>query len=303
MAAQWYYTKGEERQGPVSSEELKSLAQSGALAPEDLVWKEGMDEWRPAASLKGLFGEGAAAASGEIAAPPARSTAGLGGLLWQIPHVLAACLLIASMFLPWWGFTLKGGQREFQEAFSEDSAPPKAFEPRKTGMNRFPPPRARRRPAPDMEKAKRIYKNVGWYMRNLHTITIDLRSIPFDRNTEEIDIRGTVWGWDSLLGRGAAFLGFAILPVAVLMLSWTAARRFRWVSSFLFAYAGVILGTMTLIWYLQSPGYDVAPVFRQSAHVGPYLVMGGTLLLLVFGVVDGITGLRTFVRERSQKPE
>ena len=53
--ASWYYAHGEEESGPVSSAELKSLAQSGQLEPEDLVWKDGMDDWVPATEVRGLF--------------------------------------------------------------------------------------------------------------------------------------------------------------------------------------------------------------------------------------------------------
>jgi GYF domain 2 len=55
MASQWYYAKGGEQHGPISGRELKELATSGGLGPADLVWKEGMPEWRPAGGLQGLF--------------------------------------------------------------------------------------------------------------------------------------------------------------------------------------------------------------------------------------------------------
>lgn len=51
----WYYTVDGNQQGPVSAVELKQLATSGSLKPQDLVWKEGMPEWTPANNLKGLF--------------------------------------------------------------------------------------------------------------------------------------------------------------------------------------------------------------------------------------------------------
>ncbi len=71
MANAWYYAKGEERQGPVTSAELKTLAESGTLTPDDLIWKEGMEDWRPASELKGLFPAASAAAPpGEAAIEP-----------------------------------------------------------------------------------------------------------------------------------------------------------------------------------------------------------------------------------------
>jgi hypothetical protein len=55
MASVWHYSRNGKQHGPVSSSELKSLASSGQLAPTDMVWKEGMGEWKRAGSLKGLF--------------------------------------------------------------------------------------------------------------------------------------------------------------------------------------------------------------------------------------------------------
>ena len=46
MAAEWHYAKDGQEHGPVTSDELKEFATSGQLAPSDLVWKEGMDEWK-----------------------------------------------------------------------------------------------------------------------------------------------------------------------------------------------------------------------------------------------------------------
>lgn len=55
MATEWHYSKGGQQHGPASAAELKALAKSGELLPTDMIWKEGMAEWKPAGSLKGLF--------------------------------------------------------------------------------------------------------------------------------------------------------------------------------------------------------------------------------------------------------
>jgi hypothetical protein len=73
-AIQWYYARGQQQCGPVSSSELKRLADQGELAPDALVWREGIKEWIPARSVRGLFeGEGAlpkAAPLSEAPSPP-----------------------------------------------------------------------------------------------------------------------------------------------------------------------------------------------------------------------------------------
>ncbi|MBN2218077.1 MAG: DUF4339 domain-containing protein [Pirellulales bacterium] len=68
---QWYYARDEQRFGPVSTVELKRLAEHGQLAPGDLVWREGMSDWAEASHVKGLFH----AAPAERAAPTATGAA------------------------------------------------------------------------------------------------------------------------------------------------------------------------------------------------------------------------------------
>ncbi len=52
---QWYYARNEQQFGPISASELKRLADTGRLAPEDLLWREGMESWAAASNLRGLF--------------------------------------------------------------------------------------------------------------------------------------------------------------------------------------------------------------------------------------------------------
>lgn len=52
---QWWYVKEGQRIGPISANELKSLAAEGQLRPSDMVWKEGLENWLPASSVKGLI--------------------------------------------------------------------------------------------------------------------------------------------------------------------------------------------------------------------------------------------------------
>lgn len=54
---EWYYARDNKQLGPVSSIELKRLADAGDLEPNDLVWREGMTEWSSAKNVRGLFEE------------------------------------------------------------------------------------------------------------------------------------------------------------------------------------------------------------------------------------------------------
>lgn len=74
---EWYYAKNNKRCGPVSAPEMKRLAQTGELRPEDLVWREGVEDWMPARKVKGLFDDEAPAAA--TPAPARAKPAPAGG--------------------------------------------------------------------------------------------------------------------------------------------------------------------------------------------------------------------------------
>jgi hypothetical protein len=64
MAEQWFYRRDGVKSGPVSLGDLRRLAASGGLSPQDQIWKEGMFAWVAAGTMKALF-----ASSGQPPAP------------------------------------------------------------------------------------------------------------------------------------------------------------------------------------------------------------------------------------------
>ncbi len=77
--ADWWYTKNGERQGPVSSSQLKQLAQSGELLPTDMVFKEGGTEWKLATTVSNLFPASGSPGGGFRTDRPAREDRDRGG--------------------------------------------------------------------------------------------------------------------------------------------------------------------------------------------------------------------------------
>ncbi|MSR53173.1 MAG: DUF4339 domain-containing protein, partial [Gemmataceae bacterium] len=55
MSADWFYSEGSERKGPVTEDELRRLADDGRLKSTDLVWRDGMADWVEAKTVKALF--------------------------------------------------------------------------------------------------------------------------------------------------------------------------------------------------------------------------------------------------------
>lgn len=68
----WFHTRDGERIGPVTFAELRVKALEGGLDPRlDLVWTQGMAEWRPAGEIEALFAKRPSPAGQESLAPPA----------------------------------------------------------------------------------------------------------------------------------------------------------------------------------------------------------------------------------------
>ena len=55
MESPWYIARHNQKYGPYSAEELQQLADSGKLAGEDLIWREGLGAWQPARVVLGQF--------------------------------------------------------------------------------------------------------------------------------------------------------------------------------------------------------------------------------------------------------
>lgn len=101
---QWYYSKNATQQGPVSLDELRAKLSSGEVSGTDMVWREGLPDWRPACSMPELVVSAATPPPIPMAggvlnspySPPAAAPAQVsGGLvpnyLWQSIVVTLLC--------------------------------------------------------------------------------------------------------------------------------------------------------------------------------------------------------------------
>lgn len=68
----WFYSRNGEKYGPVSLAELKRMAAEAGINPRyDLVWTQGMAEWKAAGDVQGLFEKRPQETAREALAPPA----------------------------------------------------------------------------------------------------------------------------------------------------------------------------------------------------------------------------------------
>lgn len=52
----WYYSKNGMQLGPVAEEELLAKSKSGEVSVNDLIWKEGMADWKPLGQVEEFMG-------------------------------------------------------------------------------------------------------------------------------------------------------------------------------------------------------------------------------------------------------
>ena len=74
MAVEWFYELDGFRRGPAASGELKKLAESGAITPETLIWRDGLEERLKAGAVRGLFATTSPTTAQSQPAAPAPST-------------------------------------------------------------------------------------------------------------------------------------------------------------------------------------------------------------------------------------
>lgn len=70
----WYISRDGDREGPFTADQIRLLAENGVLKPHFLVWRTGMDGWRPAIEISGLLTPPPLDAKSK-AAPPAEVVA------------------------------------------------------------------------------------------------------------------------------------------------------------------------------------------------------------------------------------
>ncbi len=69
----WYYSKNGTQLGPVGEEELREKSRTGEVLATDLVWEEGMADWKPLGQVEKF--QGVAAAPAMATPPPVGATA------------------------------------------------------------------------------------------------------------------------------------------------------------------------------------------------------------------------------------
>ena len=102
----WYYSAGnEQRQGPLSTEDLVALFRQGRVGLDTLVWRDGQSQWQPLADFAAELG--LVGASGAPLPPPLPARPALGNPRAAAPPpksgmsgCLIAAIIIAVLAIP-----------------------------------------------------------------------------------------------------------------------------------------------------------------------------------------------------------
>lgn len=334
MATQWYYAIDGQQAGPVSSKELKALADDGELKGGDLVWKEGMPDWLPASQVQGLIAQPAPPPAPETAPPaiddedaPApvssrrrrrrRSTRNIAGPLIL---VIAALPMIACIFVPWWSFEVKPGHDLDTDDVKGKWARSAAFVMKgsegdigkrldalekqretllKSGTSVDEKTQRQMRDGiAFLRIAKRSKK---WWDKHLKSGSSDfderLEELAEDVDKDEkLEMGMTIWGWNAGSGIMAVIFGAVILILGIVFLAVPVLRNWSWSVSIVATVMGIVALVFALLWTFQAPSKDVEGVFSQGIIVGPWMFLGAGALYFVVGLFDTIFGISFIAR-------
>jgi len=123
----WYYVDAGQQAGPISEDELATLAGSGKIQPDTLVWREGLAAWLPYSQVK---------PGGSLNAPPV-IRAGPGTAIDTL-----AAMGAASVGVAYGGFWIRFVAKILDGLIQDIISIPffLLFSPRISLMGRFGPP-------------------------------------------------------------------------------------------------------------------------------------------------------------------
>ena len=124
----WHYIVNEEKQGPVSVEQLHGLVASGTITPETLVWTDSLEDWTSASNLEGLFPD---------QKPASQSPSLITGAAAQASHPLASAPARQPVTGQGPGFSLGGSLAGGPQAGSGGIPPGTEISPRSSYGNRL----------------------------------------------------------------------------------------------------------------------------------------------------------------------
>ena len=98
---QYHYRRAEQQFGPMPLDAVIAASRAGNIGPDDLVWAEGWNTWRPAHTVPGLFPNMPRVPTKSMGDDPAmRMLLPVGRSIWAIAAGYFGLLSILLIFAP-----------------------------------------------------------------------------------------------------------------------------------------------------------------------------------------------------------
>jgi hypothetical protein len=110
----WFYGKGGMKYGPIDEATLRSRIATGEIAPQDFVWRDGMESWEPVQEVRDLYSKEAgvpdsldgngspeepSSISQDFSTPPSPQTPDDEKVVWWEPHMMRSVGPRAKWFI------------------------------------------------------------------------------------------------------------------------------------------------------------------------------------------------------------
>eukprot|EP00913_Durusdinium_trenchii_P022843 g21447.t1 len=206
------------------------------------------------------------------------------------PFVLiaGAGMLVIAFLMPWWGITVATMSK-----------------PKVTigGGNLEGVIQDAKERAEKFKDASRIMdRHECWYKEmKVHTYLVQKREA-LGNDAEWVTVR--LWGWNTGTGLSAFILGLITLPLGIVPIFVIPYQRWSWIGAFVAAEIGLIVLIFGTVFYFGSPGRNAEGLYQGvGLSPGPYLVILGSLSLLVSGGFGCVVGLMEFVNAQKAPTE
>ena len=318
LASEWYYAKNGQQYGPISSREMKQLASQGTIQAGDVVWKDGMPEWRPADEIKGLIPEQeqlpelTPVDESESREPRSRqSRSHRRGLFGPLILILASIPMIAAMFLPWWSLRMRpiGDEKKAKGNWARSQAGILAMKERELDsfLKRIESSQVSTEEDEQQERQigirfiKAAKKSRKWWTANLKTgdtsFASRIKELAKQADKDKkLSLKISHWGWSDGCAIMGLIFGLVVLLFTILFLSVPPMRDWSWIMSIIATVMGIIAIIFSLIWVFTAPSLDVKKVLDQGTSIGPWLLLGSGVLFFFVGLFDTIFGISYTVR-------
>jgi len=221
-------------------------------------------------------------------------------LKWWAILLLAACgMLFLAFFMPWWGITVTApappSRPKDNQAMGDYQKDLADWQESMT------------KAAKHLDKHERKQRSLlgDEYWREKQKefrekVQEQTREAAKGESAKSVSITARVWGfnWVGVAVTGLVF-SIVLLPVAIVPMFVRLLRSWIWIGYFVAAVCGLVLFILSLVWYFSSPGANLARHVAQGVgwYPGPYLEILGSLTTLVTGILGGVFGLLSFLKE------